>query len=200
MIITIDGYSCQGKSTVARTLAERLGWEFFSIGAVFRYLAVVYNTVSAELDSEREAVGRAVALMHETGIESMPSVAGARGMDIERALEVLAKYPSVEGEIARKIYSSFEGRSVVLDGRIGFLIFPDAYRSYYFVTSLERRALFASRSRGLSLDEAREYITFRDSFEHHHTLTDRVRTVELDSFDTVDDIVAHLLSDIPREK
>lgn len=39
MIITIDGISGQGKSTVGETLAERLGYDFLSTGKMVRYVA-----------------------------------------------------------------------------------------------------------------------------------------------------------------
>ena len=39
MIVTIDGPAGTGKSTVARTLADRLGFEFLNTGAMYRAVA-----------------------------------------------------------------------------------------------------------------------------------------------------------------
>lgn len=44
MIITIDGYSCQGKSYVGRALAEEMGLEFLATGRLVRYVAFLFNS------------------------------------------------------------------------------------------------------------------------------------------------------------
>ena len=57
MIVTIDGPAGTGKSTVARILAERLGFEFLNTGAMYR--AVAYICLQRNVDlNDVEAVGR----------------------------------------------------------------------------------------------------------------------------------------------
>ena len=192
MIITIDGYCCQGKSTVARMLARELGYEFFSIGTVFRFLALTYHALAGR-GQERRAK-EALAIMEKTPIEGMAT--DVKSAEVDRALSVLSGYPFVHERIAEKILRYAEGKKLILDGRIGFLLFPDAYRNYYFKTSLAKRAWNASRSRGLTYDEAVAYIKFRDSFEIGYEIPPTVKTVELDGFESVLDIVAYLKEDI----
>ena len=45
MIITIDGYSCQGKSYVGRALAEEMGLEFLATGRLVRYVAFLLSLI-----------------------------------------------------------------------------------------------------------------------------------------------------------
>ena len=192
MIITIDGYCSQGKSTVAQMLAQKLDFEFFSIGTVFRFLAMTYNTVS---DGDREnKVKAALDVMDRTPIEKM--ALGVKGEAVDRALSLLSGYSLVHERIAQKILRYAKGRNMILDGRVGFLLFPDAYRNYYFKTSLAKRAQNASRSRDLSYQDAIEYIKFRDSFEIEYAIMPSVKVVKLDEFESVSDIVTYLEKDI----
>lgn len=194
MIITIDGYCCQGKSTVARMLAHELGYEFLSIGTVFRFLAVTYHALAGT--SQERRAREALTIMEKTPIEGMAT--DVKSAEVDDALSVLSGYPFVHEEIAKKILAYADGRNMILDGRVGFLLFPDAYRNYYFKTSLAKRAWNASRSRGLTYDEAVAYIKFRDSFEIGYEIPPTVKTVALDGFESVWDIVAYLKEDIGK--
>ena len=53
-IVTIDGPAAAGKSTVARALADRLGWRFLDTGAMYRAVTFAAIRVGADLSSEAE--------------------------------------------------------------------------------------------------------------------------------------------------
>ena len=53
-IVTIDGPAAAGKSTVARALADRLGWCFLDTGAMYRAVTVAAIRVGADLSSEAD--------------------------------------------------------------------------------------------------------------------------------------------------
>lgn len=196
MIITVDGFSCQGKSTVARTLAEELGWEFFSIGTLFRFLADCFLQNQHASLCERDAVRDAIDMMHRSDMAVILAFQNEKSQETERALSVISGYPEVHENIASRVLAYAKDKNLLIDGRVGFLLFPDALRNYYFVTSSEKRAENASRSRSLSIEDARKYIAFRDTFEIRYEIPSRVVTLSLDPFPTVDAIVRHLKDDI----
>jgi|GEM_PF-2344952 len=196
MIITVDGFSCQGKSTVARTLAEELGWEFFSIGTLFRYLADRFLQNQHTSLCEHDAVRDAIDMMHRSDMAVILAFRNAKFQELEKALSIISGYPEVHENIAARVLAYAKDKNLLIDGRVGFLLFPNALRNYYFVTSLKKRAENASRSRSLSIEDARKYIAFRDTFEIRYEIPSRVVTLSLDPFPTVDAIVRHLKDDI----
>ena len=59
MIITIDGPAGAGKSTVAKTLAKRLGFQYLDTGAMYRAIAWSLTESGVDLD-DHDAVQRAL--------------------------------------------------------------------------------------------------------------------------------------------
>ena len=56
-VVTIDGPAAAGKSTVARALADRLGWRFLDTGAMYRAVTLAAIRVGADLSSEAASRG-----------------------------------------------------------------------------------------------------------------------------------------------
>ena len=197
MIITMDGYCCQGKSTIGRKLADSIGWEFLSIGKVFRFVAVTFAIWKQDEDvSEFERLQIAIDIMKQTDMSLILSHGTTTNPTIEQVLERITTYPMLHEAVAEKMTDYAKDRQIILDGRVGWQLFPHAYRNYFFVTSPEKRATFAMASRGLSYEEAQKYITFRDSFEIKYDYPDYVRFIALDNFQTVEDIVAFIRQDV----
>src|SRR4051794_12184458 len=59
-VVTIDGPAGAGKSTVARRLADRLGWRFLDTGAMYRAVTLAALRAGIDLSSDDE-IGRLVA-------------------------------------------------------------------------------------------------------------------------------------------
>src|ERR1700693_3727605 len=83
MIITIDGPAGAGKSSAARELARRLGFEFLDTGAMYR--AVTFAALRAGLDPhdpappDQDALGR---LMAAVRLEMPPGLVLLNGQDV----------------------------------------------------------------------------------------------------------------------
>lgn len=197
MIITIDGYCCQGKSTIGKKLAEALGWEFLSIGKVFRFVAVTFAIWKHDDQmAESTQLQMAIDIMRKTDMSLILSHGSTTNPTIEQVLERITTYPMLHEAVAEKIKDYAKERQIILDGRVGWQLFPHAFRNYFFVTSPEKRATFAMASRGLCYEEALKYIQFRDGFEIKYDYPDYVHFISLDTFQTVADIVAYVKADI----
>ncbi len=75
MIVTIDGPAGSGKSTAARRLAERLGFDFLDTGAMYR--AVALEVLSRGIDIGD--VAQVVQVAHAADIEALGPVVRAGG-------------------------------------------------------------------------------------------------------------------------
>lgn len=199
MIITIDGYCCQGKSFVGRELAKALGLEFLSTGNIVRYVAFVFTELQDGESDTTVLMEKAVKVMKSKSMNEIVNCEYLETEKTERALKIAAECPYVFEEVVKVIISYASSRNIVLDGRFTFDIFPHAYRNYYFQSSIERRASLAAKSENISYDEAVRYIAFRDSFEKKYDIPKYVRVIELDSFSSTDDLVQYLKNDVWSE-
>ncbi len=151
MIITIDGPSGTGKSTVAKGVAKKLGFTFFDTGAMYRSLA--WLILKEKVDPmDRRAV---VSLLPQFKFEIRPVKHGERhyfveGNDvtheirtqaISMAASQIAVYPEVRESMV-KIQRHF-GHAVdaVFEGRdMGTVVFPDADLKIFLTADPEVRA------------------------------------------------------------
>ena len=82
MIVTIDGPAGSGKSTAARLLAERLGFQFLDTGAMYR--AVALESLSAGIDLDDEA--RVAEVARGLDIDALGPTVRANGRDVTAAI------------------------------------------------------------------------------------------------------------------
>jgi CMP/dCMP kinase len=144
-VVTIDGPAGAGKSTVARRLAERLGWRFLDTGAMYR--AVTLAAIRGDVDLTSEAA--LAALVDSLSVSLPPGqvLLGAedislpiRGVEITTASKFIADSPNVRARLMVWQRAFAAEHDVVTEGRDqGTLVFPDAFRKFYLTaTELER--------------------------------------------------------------
>jgi CMP/dCMP kinase len=145
-VVTIDGPAAAGKSTVARGLADRLGWKFLDTGAMYR--AVTFAAIRDRVDLSREdSLKRLVESLKVTllsdrillGDEDISE--SIRGVEVTRASRFVADSPSVREQLTTWQREFAAMNNVVTEGRDqGTLVFPDAFRKYYLTASEVERA------------------------------------------------------------
>jgi cytidylate kinase len=164
MIVTIDGPAGSGKSTAARRLAERLGFDFLDTGAMYR--AVALEVLSRGIDIAD--VARVVEVAHTADIEALGPVVRAGGRDVTAAIRTpevssaaskVAAIPEVRTELVRLQRQAAERRNVVSEGRDqGTVVFPLAECKFYLTADPNERA----RRRQIELAEQGETIAVED--------------------------------------
>jgi cytidylate kinase len=146
MIVTIDGPAGAGKSSAARALAQRLGFEFLDTGATYR--AVALAALRAGLDlHDQDALAR---LLTTLVIEMPPGrvllngedvTAAIRAPDVTAATSPVADSKAVRQHLARLQRAVAAGRDMVCEGRDqGTVVFPDAACKFFLKADPAERA------------------------------------------------------------
>ena len=155
IIIAIDGFSSSGKSTMAKRLAEKIGYRYIDTGAMYRaftLFAMSNGLISAEDVVDMDALQQR---MPDIKIDFMPMPDGRQhtllcGADVEdeiRQLSVsahvstIAAIPFVRHALVAAQKAMGQKKGIVMDGRdIGTAVFPDAELKIFVNASAQTRA------------------------------------------------------------
>ena len=162
MIITIDGPAGTGKSTVAREVAERLGFDFLDTGAMYRAVALEVVRRRADLRDVRELgfIARHCRITFDWSrrppgvlLNDEPVAHLLRGSEVTSAASHVAAVPAVREQlVSQQQRIGAEHGNLVTEGRDqGTVVFPDALLKIYLdATPAERarRRVAQLRARG----------------------------------------------------
>jgi cytidylate kinase len=181
--IAIDGYSSCGKSTLAKALSHKLGYNYIDTGAMYR--AVTLYAIRRNLIDEHQQVNEQ-ALIDVLPLIDVAFMVNPRthhsdvflnGEDVEReirTMEVSALVSKVSAikEVREKMVAlqrqMGKRKAVVLDGRdIGSHVFPKAELKLFMtadndVRAKRRQAEFSSKGQYFSLEEVKQSLLKRD--------------------------------------
>ena len=146
LIIAIDGPSGAGKGTLARTVAQRLGYRHVDTGAMYRAVAwkAAHDAVSLDDDDAVSAIATHAVLDQADGritIDGHDVTREIRTPEVDKAAASVARLPHVRGVLVARQREIGANGGVVMEGRdIGTVVFPDADLKIYLDASAEVRA------------------------------------------------------------
>jgi cytidylate kinase len=201
IIVTIDGLSSCGKSTLAKQLAKKLGYIYIDSGAMYRAITLYFLRNNIDPLDEKE-IRKALKnisiefLVNETSEESEIYLNGENVEYIIRDLVVAEKVSEIA---ALKEVRSFAvaaqqtmgiNKGIVMDGRdIGTTVFPDAEVKIFMIADeavrVERRFTeMFNKNPNITLDEVKTNIAMRDYIDSNREvspLRKAVDAIEIDN-------------------
>ncbi len=188
IIITIDGWSSCGKSTLAKQLARELNYVYIDSGAMYRAITLYF--IRHHLDwTNPDAVTRALQEIklefvsnHKNGQTEM----WLNGENVEYVIRDLVVAEKVSEVAANKAVRSFavaqqqemgRNKGIVMDGRdIGTVVFPDAeLKSFMTADEAVRvqrrfRELY-HKNPNITLEEVKHNLSMRDYIDSHREVS-----------------------------
>lgn len=152
MIIAIDGPAASGKSTVAKRIAQKLGFDYLDTGAMYR--ALTWNALREKVDiSDAETLGALAQrtkiyfdwdgkkLQKKIFVNDRDVTHEIRSPKVNSAVSIVSKALAVRQKMARTQRNFARGKNVVVEGRdIGTVVFPDAEVKVFLTATPKERA------------------------------------------------------------
>lgn len=203
MIVTIDGPAGAGKSTVARQLANALGFQFLDTGAMYRCVALA--ALEAEIDLTDQAKMADIASEMEFSINGdqiclngQDVTSAIRTQEVTAAIRYAADNPQVRATLVALQQQLANDINVVTEGRDqGTVAFPDAQCKIFLTASpverarrrqeqmrqqgekVELEAILQSQQTRDEQDEAREVGGLHAAVDAVHVITDGMKQYEV---------------------
>lgn len=212
MIVAIDGPAGAGKSTVARAVADALGFTYLDTGALYRTVALAALEKGVDPGDGRALGNLAQATVIEPRGDRV--LMGARDVterireaDVTELVPVISAHPEVRGALLRLQQKAARSGDIVIEGRdIGTAVAPDALVKIFLTASPVERSKRRAAQLGLPLDgatlkELTEDLVERDLADATRSsspLTKAPDAIEVDTTDMPQDAVVEAIVALAR--
>ncbi len=188
IIITIDGFSSCGKSTLAKQLAKKLNYTYIDSGAMYRAITLYFLRNNIDWSKEKEIhhalenisleflpnehSGNAEMFLNGENVEYI-----IRDLVVAEKVSQIAALPEVRSFAVAAQQKIGKNKGIVMDGRdIGTTVFPNAEVKIFMIADeavrVERRfAEMFEKNPNVSLDEIRTNLALRDYIDSNREVS-----------------------------
>ena len=188
IIITIDGWSSCGKSTLAKQLAKELGYIYIDSGAMYRAITLYFlrnhinwqdtdqvNNALAEITIAfkfNDKTEKSEIYLNEENVEYL-----IRDLVIAEKVSDVAAIKEVRTFAVAQQQKMGEGKGIVMDGRdIGTTVFPDAELKFFMTADLavrvERRYVeMFQKNPNINIEDVKANLEMRDYIDSNREIS-----------------------------
>ena len=185
IVVAIDGPAGAGKSTIAKLVAEKLGYAYIDTGAMYRSVALKFLQTGKDFDEDfiSELARTMVIEFKPEASVNRVFVDGQEVTDAIRSAEVTANVSRVaaigavrEAMVAQQRRMGESG-GVLMDGRdIGTVVFPNAQLKIFLTATVEERAMrrykeLIAKGQQVDLAQLKEDIASRDKQDSERAIS-----------------------------
>ena len=214
--IAIDGFSSTGKSTMAKSLAKKLGYIYVDSGAMYRAITLfalqnkMFDTKGnvnsnqlikqlefVDVSFSRDEQGQIVTLLNNNDVEEE-----IRSLAVSNKVSQIASISEVRKKMVSLQQAMGENKGVVMDGRdIGTVVFPDAELKLFIESAPEVRAKrrfleFQEKGQEVSYEATYKNIVERDHLDTTRADSPLVQAEDAIAIDnsemTIDEQLSHI--------
>lgn len=150
--ITIDGYVCSGKSTIAKAIAKKLGYSVFDTGALYRGVACAFDYMHLDekkinekyIDKFAEQIHLSVEFIDGVEHVYVNGIDYTSGLRTEHISELSAKispFMSIRNKVLKLQRDYAKNHDIVMEGRdIGSYVLPNAQYKFFCTADEKVRA------------------------------------------------------------
>lgn len=172
MVITIDGLSANGKSTLAKMISDNIKFKYFNTGAIYRCIALYI----IENNLKIEEIDKIIPIISKLKIDFEGSKVYLNNIDVTNKIrtEEISIYSNKWAtilkikEIVRKIQKEFiKENNTIMEGRdIGTRIAPNADLKFYLYSEFETRVnRLLNIKKDVNIDEIRRNLQIIDDVD-----------------------------------
>src|SRR5215211_1349583 len=203
MIIAIDGPAGAGKSTVARAVADALGFRYLDSGAMYRALGL--SLTERDGDPAERARAITIELGEQVVLDGRDVTTAIRTTEASEAASKVATNSAVRAALVDKQRELLhDGRDWVAEGRdIGTVVAPDATLKVYLTASPEQRAQRRAEELGADYEVVLRDQALRDQQDQereHSPLKPAEDAVEVDTSELTVEQVVDRIAELARER
>ena len=218
MVITIDGPAGVGKTTTAKKLANKLGYQYLDTGAMYRAVTYFFGQHSTDITSEDQVEKMLDILNLELDFTSNNSIKVLldgkdislliRSKAVTDAVSKVSALKSVREKMVKIQKHTAKNGNFIIEGRdIGTVVFPDAKYKFFLIADYDTRAKrrfkdFKIVNEELNVNKIKQDLTDRDQYDSSRKLSPLKQAKDAIVIDTsnctIDDQVNQIYKHIER--
>ena len=218
MVITIDGPAGVGKTTTAKRLANKLGYQYLDTGAMYRAVTYFFGQHSIDINGKDQVKKMLDILKLELDFTSNDSIivlldgedisSLIRSEEVTNAVSRVSALEAVREKIVEMQKNTVKNGNFVVEGRdIGTVVFPDAKYKFFLVADYDTRAErrlkdFKRVNEELNVNKIKQDLTDRDQYDSSRKLSPLKQAKDAIVVDTsnctIDDQVNQIYKHIER--
>ena len=187
MIITIDGPAGVGKTTTAKRLANKLGYQYLDTGAMYRAVTYFFRQHSIDINSESQVRKMLDILNLEIDFTSNNSITVLlddkdvslliRSKEITNAVSEVSALQPVREKIVKIQKDLTKNGNFVIEGRdIGTVLYPGAKYKFFLIADYDTRAErrfkdFKRLNEQLNVNKIKQDLIDRDQYDSSRKLS-----------------------------